>query len=78
MLVGTDGSVIVAGKDPDVNFALHQYNLAIRDLLLASKAEAKGDLMTNTYLIGCILFACFEVCHYERASLRTQMANHLY
>lgn len=40
-------------------FALEQYNLAIRELLLPlSQGEERG---IDVCLISCILFACFEV-----------------
>jgi hypothetical protein len=41
-------------------FALEQYNLAIRDLLLPlSQGEKSG---VDICLIACVLFTCFEVC----------------
>jgi hypothetical protein len=46
-------------KDVDKSFALEQYNLAIRDLLLPlSKSGKRG---VDVCLISCLLFTCFEV-----------------
>ena len=43
------------------SFALEQYNLAIRDLL--APRVKKREQCVDVWLISCILFTCFEVCH---------------
>ncbi len=50
------GAVI---KDVDKIFALDQYNLAIRELLLP--LSRGGERGVDVCLISCILFICFEV-----------------
>ena len=46
-------------KDVDKTFALEQYNLAIRDLLIP--LSQTGERGVDVCLIACILFTCFEV-----------------
>jgi hypothetical protein len=46
-------------KDVDKVFALDQYNLAIRGLLLP--LSQTGERRVDVCLIACILFTCFEV-----------------
>lgn len=45
--------------DANGAFALEQYNLAIRDLLVP--LSQNGERGVDLCLISCILFACFEV-----------------
>lgn len=46
--------------DPEVIFALKQYNLAIKKLL--APQSQTGERGVDVCLISCILFTCFEVC----------------
>jgi hypothetical protein len=46
----------------DKAFAFHQYGLAIKALLLP--LYESGERAVDVCLIACILFACFEVCHF--------------
>ncbi len=46
-------------KEVDKIFALEQYNLAIRELLLP--LSQTGERAVDVCLIACILFTCFEV-----------------
>lgn len=53
-------TAMVPGSDAKKTFALEQYNLAIRDLLLP--LFRSGERGVDVCLISCILFTCFEVC----------------
>lgn len=55
-------------ENPD--FALLQYNLAIRELLVP--LSQNGERAVDVCLISCILFACFEVCSNSYAGLRSR------
>ena len=61
-------------KSPEENlrrqFAYNQYSMAIGDM---RKAISKKALDLRTRLVACLLFICFEIYHFNRASTVPQI-----
>ncbi|KAI1084144.1 hypothetical protein F5B20DRAFT_523817 [Whalleya microplaca] len=62
-----------AMTDPNGAFALEQYNLAIRDLLVP--LSQNGERGVDLCLMSCILFACFENMQGHHASAMSHIQS---